>query len=183
VLVARPLAVLVALAPTRLGLRAQAMVSWVGLRGAVPIILATFPLAAGVREAETIFDAVFFIVLTSVLVQGTTIPLTARWLDVDAPLAARPPYPLEAVSSADGGTSLHEITIPTESPVADRQLVDIGLPAGALVVLISRDGRFVVPQGATVLRSGDNALVLADPDNLARVRDILEGTSQEGQQQ
>lgn len=183
VLVARPLAVLVALAPSRLGLRARAMVSWVGLRGAVPIILATFPLAAGINEAETIFNVVFFIVLTSVLVQGTTIPLTARWLGVDAPLPARPPYPLEAVSSADGATSLHEITIPTDSPVAGRQLVEIGLPAGALVVLISRDGQFVVPQGATVLRSGDNTLVLADADNLSRVRAILEGSGPERAQQ
>jgi potassium/hydrogen antiporter len=183
VFVARPLAVLVALAPTGLGARARAMVSWVGLRGAVPIILATFPLAAGINEAETIFDVVFFIVLTSVLLQGTTIPLVARWLSVDAPLPSRPPYPLEAVSSADGATSLHEITIPNGSPVAGRQLVEIGLPAGALVVLISRDGQFVVPQGATVLHSGDNALVLADADNLSRVRGILEGRGPDGEQQ
>ena len=182
VFVARPLAVLIALAPTSLSVRARAMVSWVGLRGAVPIILATFPLAADVDEAETIFNAVFFIVLTSVLLQGTTIPLIARWLGVDAPIPARPLYPLEAVSSTDGSTSLNEITIPADSPVAGRQLVEIGLPAGALLVLISRDGQFVVPQGATVLLSGDATLVLADPDDLARVRGILEGSGPDGEQ-
>jgi potassium/hydrogen antiporter len=182
IFVARPLAVLVALAPTRLGMRARAMVSWVGLRGAVPIILATFPLAAGVDQAETIFDTVFFIIIASVLVQGTTIPLIARWLRVDAPLPARPRYPLEAVSSSDGSTSLHEITIPADSPAAGRQLIDIGLPPGALIVLISRDGEFVVPQGATVLRSGDSTLVLADPENLSRVRSILDGSGPTGQQ-
>jgi len=180
VLVARPLAVFLALAPTRLAMRARAMVSWVGLRGAVPIILATFPLAAGVDEAETIFDTVFFIILTSVLVQGTTIPLMARWLGIDAPLRARPPsYPLEAVSSTDGETSLHELTIPPESPVTGRQLVDIGLPAGALLVLISRDGEFVVPQGGTVIRGGDQALILADADTLPQVRTVLEGPGPE----
>jgi potassium/hydrogen antiporter len=179
VLVARPLAVLLALAPTRLGLRSCVMVSWVGLRGAVPIILATFPLAAGVAEAEIIFNAVFFIVLTSVLVQGTTIPLVARWLRVDAPLPARRPYPLEAVSAGDGTTSLHEITIPSGSAVAGRALVEIGLPAGALIVLISRNGHFVVPQGATALHGGDNVLVLVDTENLSRVKGILEASGPE----
>lgn len=180
VLVARPLAVFLALAPTRLAMRARAMVSWVGLRGAVPIILATFPLAAGVDEAETIFDTVFFIILTSVLVQGTTIPLIARWLSVDAPLPARPSYPLEAVFS-DAETSLHELTIPADSPVVGRQLVEIGLPAGVLVVLLSRDGEFVVPQGGTVLRGGDEALVLADAETLPRVRTALDGSGSQDQ--
>ncbi len=180
VLIARPLAVFVALAPTRLGMRARAMVSWVGLRGAVPIVLATFPLAAGVDEAETIFDAVFFIVLTSVLVQGTTISLTARWLRVDAPLPVRPAYPLEAVFS-DAETSLHELAIAADSAVVGRQLVDIGLPAGALVVLLRRDGEFVVPQGGTVLRGGDEALVLADAETLPQVRTALDGSGSPGQ--
>ena len=175
VLVARPIAVLVALAPTRLRARERIMVSWVGLRGAVPIILATFPLAKALPQAETIFNVVLFIVLTSVLLQGTTIPLTARWLGVDAPLPERPVYPLEAVWSADGGTSLHEIAIPIDSPVDGRQLVHVGLPQGSLIVVISRDGQFLVPEGSTVLHGGDNALVLADADNLPRVKSVLEG--------
>lgn len=175
VLVARPIAVLIALAPTRLRARERVMVSWVGLRGAVPIILATFPLAEAIPEAETIFDAVFFIVLTSVLVQGTTIPLVARWLGADAPLAARPLYPLEAVWSADGNTSLHEVTIPGDSLAVGRQLVDLGLPAGSLIVVINRGGQFLVPQGGTALQGGDNALVLADAESFPRVKNALEG--------
>src|SRR5262249_7886483 len=83
--VARPLSVFVSLAAARLGVRDKAFVSWVGLRGAVPIVLATFPLLEGVPRADLIFDVVFFTVLASVLLQGTTIPLAARMLKVAAP--------------------------------------------------------------------------------------------------
>lgn len=174
VLVARPAAVFLVLALTRLGVRERLMVSWVGLRGAAPIILATFPLVEGIAGATTIFDTVFFIVLTSVLVQGTTVPFVARRLHVDAPLPVEHDYPLEAVSTTDGGASLHEIAIAPGSRVATQRLVDLGLPAGALIVLIRRDGEFVIPQGSTALEGGDSVLVLADPENLPRVREILE---------
>ncbi len=82
--VARPVAVFVTLLPSRFTLKEQALVAWVGLRGAVPIILATFPLTAGLAKAETIFNLVFFIVLTSILLQGASLPLVARWLGLSA---------------------------------------------------------------------------------------------------
>lgn len=85
-IVARPVAVFLTMSAAPLSLRETTMVAWVGLRGAVPIVLATFPLVAGVPEANSIFHLVFFIVLTSVLVQGASIPLVARWLGVDKPL-------------------------------------------------------------------------------------------------
>lgn len=175
ILVARPAAVFLTLAVTRIGVRERLMVSWVGLRGAAPIILATFPFVEGVPGAATIFDTVFFIVLTSVLVQGTTIPFVARRLHVDAPLPVQHDYPLEAVSTTGAGASLHEIAISPGSPVAHRRMVDLGLPAGTLIVLIRRNGEFVIPQGSTTLEGGDNVLVLTDPQNLSRVREILEG--------
>jgi cell volume regulation protein A len=130
----------------------------------------------GVPHADLIFNVVFFIVLTSVLVQGTTIPVVARWLGVAGPLRQRRPLPLESVGAADGDTDLHELTIPTGSPAADRQLVDLHLPQGALVVLISRDDAFVVPQGSTVLQAGDTVLLLADRRTLPQARAVLEGT-------
>ncbi len=82
ILVARPLAVFLTLAPRRFSVRERAFVSWVGLRGAVPIVLATFPLVRGVPKATLIFDVVFFVVIASVLLQGATTPLVARWLGV-----------------------------------------------------------------------------------------------------
>jgi cell volume regulation protein A len=175
VLVARPLAVFVTLARSRLGKREKLLVSWVGLRGAVPIILATFPLVEGVAQAETIFDVVFFAVVVSVLVQGTTIPAVARRLGVSAPLAPHRAYPIEAVSTSTGNTSMHEVTVGAASPAAGRQVVDLGLPQGALLVLLSRDDEFVVPQGATLLRPGDKVLVLADSESLRRTKQIVEG--------
>ena len=95
ILIARPISVFLTLLPIRLELRAKAMVGWVGLRGAVPIILATFPLLEEIPANVTIFNLVFFIVFTSVLIQGTSIPLVARLLGVDQPLRARPRLPLE----------------------------------------------------------------------------------------
>jgi len=173
VFVARPIATTLALLPTRFGARETAMVSWVGLRGAVPIVLATFALVEGIEHAELIFNVVFVIVVTSVLLQGTTIPLVARWLHVDAPLAQRGPLMLDAVEAGEGPTALHELVVPADSAAAGRALVQLELPDGALVVLISREDEFVVPKGTTVLEGGDKVLLLADEQTLDDARALL----------
>jgi potassium/hydrogen antiporter len=176
VLVARPVAAFAVLLLARLPVRQVAMVSWVGLRGAVPVILATFPLVEGIAEAELIFNVVFFIVLTSVLVQGTTIPVVARWLGVDAPLAPHRPPALEFVGANDGqGANLFQLTVAQGAAAAGRQLVDLRLPPGALIVLVTRAGVYLVPQGATVLEPGDSVLVLADAEALPPTRAAVEG--------
>lgn len=95
------------------------------------------------------------------------------WRRHSAPAAT--PYPLEIVGSGDGTTDLHEIEIPEGSPAAGRQLVDLHLPPGALVVLVSRADDFVVPQGSTVLLSGDMVLLLADGRSLPEARALIEG--------
>ena len=170
--VARPVGVFLTLAPTRMYWREKAMISWVGLRGAVPIILATFPLLAGVPQADMIFNVVFFTVLTSVLLQGTTLSVAARWLGVDAPLPARRQYPLEFIQTGDFKikSGLVEIPVPEDSPAAGRRIVDLGLPRDALIVLIGRGDELVVPHGGTVISGGDTLLVLADKETRARVR-------------
>ncbi|MCC6345985.1 MAG: potassium/proton antiporter [Nitrospirales bacterium] len=173
-LVARPLGVFLTLLPFRMGSREKIMVSWVGLRGAVPIILATFPLLAGIPRADTIFDIVFFIVLTSALLQGTTIPLFARKLGVDAPLVAPSTVPLECEPTGKMHCDLAEVEVPPAAAVSGKQLVDIKLPEGALIVLIGREGEFFVPGGGTVVRPGDTLLLLADRDVLAKVRALVE---------
>jgi potassium/hydrogen antiporter len=173
IFVARPVSVFLGLLPFRMNLRKITLVSWVGLRGAVPIVLATFPLVAGVENANPIFNLVFFIVLTSILVQGSTIPIVARWLRVDAPMRMRPRSPLEfeAVNGIRG--ELVEIELPPNSSFVDKRLVELGLPQGALLTLIGRENEFLVPSGSTVLQAEDRLFLLSAPETLAQVKQMM----------
>jgi len=173
-LLARPLSVFVSLLPIKMSFKEKAMISWVGLRGAAPIILATFPLLAGIAKADMIFNLVFFIVLTSVLLQGTSIPLFARWLGVAAPLAAKRQYPLEFLPTSSTKSNLVELQVPSNSLVVGKRILELGLPKGALVVLISRKEEFIVPSGGTSLEAGDTMLVLADKNDLVHLRSLVE---------
>jgi len=175
IFVARPLAVAISLLPTRTSARDTAMVGWVGLRGAVPIILATFPLEAGLEGADTVFNVVFFVVLVSVLVQGTTIPLVAGWLKVTGPVPTAPAYPIESVAHPHAGAALHEINVPAGSAVNRCRVFELGLPEDVLIVLIDRAGEVIVPRGETLVHDGDRLMVLADLDDLAAVRQRISG--------
>ena len=155
-------------------LNEKVMISWVGLRGAVPIVLATFPLLAGMPRAEIIFDLVFFIVLTSILLQGTSLPLFARWLKLEAPVLEKPNYPLELEPAAGVTSELVNVEVRDCSSAIGRKIVEAGFPKGALIVLIGRGNEFIVPNGGTVLESGDRLLVLADRDNLGKTRKALD---------
>lgn len=150
------------------------MVAWVGLRGAVPIILATFPLLAGIKQADMIFNIVFFVVLASALLQGTSIPQVARWLGVDAPIARVPAYPIECEPGGRVPCDLVDVEIRPDSAAAGKQLVELGLPEGALVVLINRGEEFIIPTGGTILNAGDRLLFLAAAAQLAQARAIVE---------
>lgn len=168
--VARPASVFISLALARMRFRQKLMISWVGLRGAVPIVLATFPLVAGIPNAELYFNVVFFTVLTSVLLQGTSIPLVAEWLGLRAPSAAKREYPLEFVPTRRTRSDMIEVAVPESSPAIGKQIVDLRLPKSALVVLLSRNDDFLVPRGGTTLLAGDTMLVLADKDEIDEVR-------------
>lgn len=167
--VARPLAVFLCLLPSRFTTGERVLVSWVGLRGSVPIILATFPLMAGIAEAEQIFNVIFFVVLTSVLLQGTTIQLAARWLGVDAPLQEQRVYPIEFNPDSGFKGELNELVIPAGSKVVGKKLVELGIPQECLIVLIVRGNEYILPSGATSLAGGDTLLVLSDKETFARI--------------
>ena len=173
VFVARPLATLASLAWFRVPLRHQGVVAWVGLRGATPIVLATFPLLEGVEQAALIFDVVFFVVVVSVLVQGTTVTPVARLFGSLRPAPPEPDRLLEAGRPLPDGTTLRDVVVPRGSAVDDRALVEAGLPREALVVLIQRGAQQLVPTGSTHLQAGDRLLVLADDNALAALRDRL----------
>ncbi len=173
-LVARPIAVFVTLLPFRLDTRAKLFVSWVGLRGATPIVLATFPLLAGVPNANALFNLVFFVVITSVLVQGTTVPFISRLLKLNAPAPPGPEDPRETWIS-DLTAQLNEVQVGEQSPAAGRPIVALELPANALVVLIRRGEGQIIPTGSSVLEAGDRLMVLANDQDLVETRRIIDG--------
>jgi cell volume regulation protein A len=161
-LVARPLAVYVSLLRSRFSLREQTLIGWAGLRGAVPIVLATFPLVAGVPGGGVLFNIVFFIVVASTLLQGTTIPVVARWLRIEGPaFAGEPAWAGEPVQR-----DLVEFRVPETSPLVGRRVAQAGLPGGADAVLLRRYDAYVVVRGSTRLRRDDVVLLLADDPSL-----------------
>ncbi|HET9962460.1 MAG TPA: potassium/proton antiporter [Nitrospiraceae bacterium] len=173
-LVARPISVFLILAFTRMSLKEKTLVSWVGLRGAVPIILATFPVLAAVPQAEMIFHVVFFIVVTSVLLQGTSLPMVARWLGLESPLPSMSEYLLPLESPDSIRTGLTEITISSTSTAAGKQIVDLGLPNQVVVMMVGRNNHGFIPTGRSVLHANDKLLVFADKDQLAETMKIME---------
>jgi cell volume regulation protein A len=171
--VARPLGVFVSLIFAKFNLREKTFVSWVGLRGAVPIILATFPLISGVARADQIFNIVFFVVLTSALIQGASIPLVARWLGVDQLMMKKPIYPIEVNPMRGFTDELKEIHIPDNSTCSGKTIVELTLPENLLVILIARDKEFLVPNGGTTLMAGDTLIVLSDKESFDKVKDQM----------
>ena len=172
-LVARPLSVFISLSISKFQWKEKAFISWVGLRGAVPIVLATFPLLAGLPDARLMFNLVFFIVLTSALLQGWSIPVAARVFKVDAPPELKRRYPLEFSPVEGVDTELVDLIVPYNSPAAGKSIVELGMPPDSLIVLVSRDESFLVPSGGTVLQEGDTVLVLVTKNNLPQVRSVL----------
>lgn len=167
--VARPLSIFLCLLPSKLNWREKTLISWVGLRGAAPIILATFPLLAQLQQANLIFNVVFFVVLTSVLLQGTSLPRMAKWLKVDAPIIPKRIYPIEYVPMDGLKGELKELPIPIHSGINGKAIFELGLPDDFLVILIARDNDFMLPSGGTVLRDNDTLLVLSDKESFDKV--------------
>ncbi|KAB8333713.1 potassium/proton antiporter, partial [Scytonema tolypothrichoides VB-61278] len=174
VFVARPLSVMLSLRWFGRSLPELLMVSWAGLRGAVPIVLATFPLLAGVPGADTIFNVVFFIVLVSVLLQGMSIAWVSRLLSVNADRRPRLVEVHTYVPDVRLSSRLMDAVIPPGSPLVGRSLLEVGLPRGVLVVQIQREDRPIIPSGGTVFQAGDHLLVLTTPDALPALEALAE---------
>lgn len=173
ILVARPVSVFASLLLARLNAREKAMLSWVGLRGAAPIILATFPLLAGIPKAETYFNLVFFIVLTSSLLQGTTISLVARWLRVEAPPRPRSQPVLEYEPPVVTSNDLIEVVTQPNSTAVHQRVMDLGLPEGALIALQVRGDETIAPGGGTVIEADDRLLIFARKDDHDRIQALF----------
>jgi len=171
--VARPISVFLCLLPFPMNLRKKTMLAWVGLRGSVPIILATFPFTAGIPQADVYFNIVFFVVIASVFIQGTSIPFVSKLLRLDVPLARKKNYPIEFEKIEGIDAELTDIVVPYNSAIVGKAIHKLNMPAKALIVLISRDDKFIVPSGSTVIEGGDALLVLANDDDLRKIQDII----------
>jgi cell volume regulation protein A len=177
--VARPLSVLACWFTNRLGWREQAFISWAGLRGAVPIVLATIPLANGVGHAHELFDIVFVLVVIYTLLTGPTLPWVAKRLGVIRTDAARD-LDVEAAPLERIAADLLQISITPKSRLHGVEVGELRLPAGASVSLVVRDGRTLVPDDRTALRRGDDLLVVTPRKMRELTEERLRVVSQRG---
>ena len=161
IVVARPLSVMLCLLPFKhINFKSRLFVSWVGLRGAAPILFATYPIIADVEGANIIFNIVFFVTILSLIVQGTTLSNIAQALNISEPEPEKPDhFGIEIPEELE--TALSSIDVTAEMLVEGVTLKEIKLPHGALVMLIRRGKEFIVPNGSVQLRPGDRLLMLS----------------------
>ena len=172
--IARPLSVYLCLWMFKLNNRKKLFISWVGLRGAVPIVLATYPLTAGIDKANLIFNLVFFISITSILIQGTTLSFVAKWLNLKLPPQVRKYSTFEKELTIKGKPIMVQTTIESFCPCVGKSMVELSLGGSITVTSIERDGKYFTPDGTTELQKGDRLSVLADSqETISRFYKIL----------
>lgn len=160
--VARPIGVFTALSFFKSNIRSKLFISWVGLRGSVPIVFATYPLIAGIPKAELIFNLVFFISITSVLLQGTTLAYVAKLLHVTAPAKAKRRIGLDFESKDHIKTEMQKIILSANSRVVGKRIVELNIPATVNILAIKRSDLFIAPNGSTMIQANDILYVLAE---------------------
>lgn len=159
---ARPLSVLICLLPfKKMNFNSRIFVSWVGLRGAVPIIFATYPVVANIPDSNQIFNIVFFITILSLVVQGTTISWIAKLLHLATPLEKTGnDFGVEIPDEIN--TDLRDIILTEEMLAKGNRLMDMNLPKGTLVMLVKRGNEFMIPNGSLQLHAGDKLLIISE---------------------
>jgi cell volume regulation protein A len=165
-LIARPVTVLLCLIPFRYPMREIVYVGWVGLRGAVPIILATYPVLAGADEAHRIFNVVFFVVVVNTLLTGSAVRRVTAWLGLESEEPPPPPAMLEVTSTRIlTGGEVMSFFVEASSAVSGAALSDLPLPPDSAVILLIRGRALIAPRGATVLAPGDHVYVLCTAED------------------
>ena len=178
-IVARPMGVFLSLIFFKMKLRRRFYISWVGLRGAVPIVFATYPLLAGIEQAHVIFNIVFFISVTSVLIQGTTLSIVANWLNVALPKTAKPLSEIDKLIIELPKCDSQEIEILPAFYAVNKRIVDLNFPKSAFIVMIKRNGEYIRPGGSTEIEANDVLMVLADSqEDFDKVNECLNKHSQ-----
>ncbi len=174
IIAARPISVFISLIFFKMQLRRRFYISWVGLRGSVPIVFATYPLLAGIDKADMIFNIVFFISITSVLIQGTSLPIVAKWLHLVLPEKVKPISEIDKFISNISKRAIKEIQLAPNSYAVNKKIVDIGFPKDAIIAFIKRNDNYFTPNGSTVLEANDILFILSDSlDAVNKVSDLL----------
>ena len=168
--VARPIAVFVGTIFSRFNWREKLFVSWTGLRGAVPIILATYPLTEGHPQAKYMFNLIFFVVLTSVMIQGKTLALAAKLLKLDAVVRETKAWTLNFdITPGSGADITSEVDLVPDAEVIGKQVKDLKFPDGVTILLINRGDKYMIPKGWTVLEENDTLLLFGDRAKLSSI--------------
>lgn len=164
-IVARPASVFLCLLPFKnLGFKAKTFTSWVGLRGAVPIIFATYPVVADIDGADQIFNIVFFITLLSMIIQGSTISWAAKKLNLNLPLQKEGnDFGIELPDEID--TTLKDIEVTEKMLENGNKIADMNIPKGTLVMIVKRGNRHIIPNGSLILQAGDKLLLISENES------------------
>lgn len=162
IFIARPLGVFVSLSFFKMRNRRRIYISWVGLRGAAPIVFATYPMLAGIDKANMIFNIVFFISVTSILIQGTSLAVVAKWLKVIVPEKIVPTAEKEREVFNSPKEHKQEIWVSADSSIVGEKIVNMGFPKAAIISMIQRKNTFLIPNGSTVIQAEDTLIVLSD---------------------
>jgi cell volume regulation protein A len=166
IFVARPLSVHFCLRIFNINHRTRAFISWVGLRGAVPIVFATYPLTAHIAKAPMIFNLVFFITITSVMIQGTTLPMVAKWLHLLVPDKARKKSLLDKQLASKIKSLVVEFEALPGFYCIGKSIVDIGVPRNTMVVMINRNDELITPEKIILIEPYDKLIIMAENKDL-----------------
>lgn len=176
IFVARPLAVFLLLPFSGFNLRELVFFSWVGLKGAVPIVLATYPLLFGIANGPLLFNVVFFVVLVSAVAQGWSLPAVARWLGLQQPGRPSAPIELEITSLREVDMEVVQFDLEDGAPAVDRRVNELALPDGVVIAVIAREARLIPPRGSTRLVAGDHVFLVLKPVMRQLVEMIFSGS-------
>ncbi len=172
--IARPIAVFICTNFSQFNFREKLFVSWTGLRGAVPIILATYPLTEGHPQAKYMFNVIFFVVLTSVMIQGKTLAKAAKLLGLDAEVREAKTWTLAFdITPGSGTEETREVYLLPDAAIIGHRVSELGFPEGVTILLINRGNKFLIPKGGTVLERDDTLLLFGERAKLSEIEKFL----------
>ncbi|WP_010650359.1 potassium/proton antiporter [Oceanobacillus massiliensis] len=176
--IARPIAVFISMVFMKFDLKQKLFISWAGLKGAVPIVLATYPIIAGLENSNLIFNTVFFVVLISALIQGSTLSWLAEKLRLTG-AEEDGNASIELINLGNTDSEIMKISIPKNSPAVGITLIDLKLPDDTLIIGINRNKKLMTPTGTSILAKGDTVFVLSDKENRKAAKLALLGSNEE----